>query len=145
MEQPDAVSRPHRRSGALRRIGCMISLVVLLILAGIVYWRYYFTYSEGDRYGLLQKISHKGNLFKTYEGEMVSSSVSGNQNVPIASEKFYFSITDENVAKKMNDLQGHHVTVHYTQKNSAAFWRGDSEYIVDSVRASDGAPSNNGN
>jgi hypothetical protein len=53
-----------------------------------------------------KKFSRRGNLFKTYEGELILSSVKGNQNVPIASEKFFFTVTDENVAKKLNDLQG---------------------------------------
>lgn len=135
MEQTPAASTPSRVGKGLKRIGCVTSLVALLVLAGFVYWRYYFTYSDGEQYGLLQKVSHKGAFFKTYEGEMILNSVSGNQNIPIASEKFYFSVTDESVAKKMNELQGRHVTVHYQQKNSAAFWRGDSAYIVDSVRA----------
>ena len=135
MEQPATASRPRRRFGALRKIGCLTSLVVLLILAGFIYWRYYFTYSDGERNGLLQKFSHKGNLFKTYEGEIISNAVSGNLNMPIALEKFAFSVTDEALAKKINTLQGRHVVVHYQQKKSAAFWRGDSEYIVDSVRA----------
>jgi hypothetical protein len=135
MEQERIVQPPSRRGGILRRIGCIFFLVVALVLAGIIWWRYYYNYSDGTRFGLLQKFSHRGNLFKTYEGEMILSSVSGNQNVPVASEKFYFSVTDKNVAQKLTDLQGHHITVYYKQKNSAAFWRGDSEYIVDSVRA----------
>ena len=113
----------------------MIFLVLALLLFIFIWWRYYYTYSDGTRFGLLQKVSHRGNMFKTWEGEMILSSVSGNQNVPVASEKFYFSVTDKAVAQKLDSLQGHHITVYYKQKNSAAFWRGDSEYIVDSVRA----------
>ena len=112
----------------------MISLVLLLLLAGFIYWRYYYTYSEGNRFGLLQKFSHKGNLFKTYEGEMILSSVQSNNNVPIASEKFFFSVDDKHVADQLTRLQGHHVTVYYKQKNGTLPWRGESEYIVDSVR-----------
>lgn len=115
------------------RIGCMATLVLLLVLGAFVWWRYYYTYSDGNRFGLLQKFSRRGNLFKTYEGEMILSSVKGGRDITIASEKFFFSVTDENVAKKMDDLQGDNITVHYEQKKSAAFWRGDSEYIVDSV------------
>lgn len=133
--EQEHVVPPRRRGTAFRRFGCSFSLVLLVILFGFVWWRYYYTYSDGTRFGLLQKFSHRGNLFKTYEGEMILSSVSGNQNVPVASEKFFFTVTDKEVAQKLNDLQGHHVTVHYMQKNNAAFWRGDSEYIVDSVRA----------
>ncbi|HEY1021992.1 MAG TPA: hypothetical protein VGE06_06750 [Flavisolibacter sp.] len=133
MEQLPSAAPPRRRN-TFFRIGCIISLLLLLGLGLFVWWRYYYTYSDGNRFGLLQKFSRRGNLFKTYEGELILSSVKGNQNVTLASEKFYFSVTDEGVAQKLAEMQGQNVTVHYEQKNSAAFWRGDSEYIVDSVR-----------
>ena len=109
-------------------------IVLLLAGAGYFYWKYYFTYSSGNRYGLLQKFSHKGNLFKTYEGEMILSSIRGNYNVPIASEKFFFSVTDKNVANLLMNVQGKFVTVHYEEKNGALWWRGDTPYIVDSIK-----------
>jgi len=118
----------------VKRVGCSIALILLLVIAGFVYWRYYFTYSEGERFGLLQKFSHKGNLFKTYEGEMILSSVQSNANVPIASEKFFFSVTEKPVAEQLMKFQGRHVTVHYKQKKATLPWRGESDYIVDSVR-----------
>jgi hypothetical protein len=123
-----------RRKHTGRRIIVIVVVVILFALAFFTWWRYYYTYSDGYRYGLLQKFSHRGNVFKTYEGEMILSSVRGNNNIPIASEKFYFSVTDKSVAQQLDNLQGHPVTVHYKQKNSSAFWRGDSEYIVDSVK-----------
>lgn len=121
-----------RRSGAGRIFG-IIFLVLLLVLGGYFYWKYFFTYSNGNRYGLLQKFSHKGNLFKTYEGELILSSVRGNANVPIASEKFFFSVSKNKVADQLMNLQGRYVTVHYKEKNGAISWRGESNYIVDSV------------
>jgi hypothetical protein len=106
-------------------------LVVVLLLFG--YWKYYYTYSDGYRSGLLQKLSHKGNVFKTYEGELVQRSIISTSNVGIASEKFYFSVAIDSVAKAMQRLEGRNVRVHYMQKNGTLPWRGDSEYIVDAV------------
>lgn len=120
-----------------RRVGKIFGILFLLLLLGFgiyFYWKYFFTYSSGNRYGLLQKFSHKGTLFKTYEGEMILSSVRGNYNVPLASEKFFFSVTDKNVANQLMNLQGKYVTVHYQEKNGALAWCGDTNYIVDSVR-----------
>ncbi|MDB5204943.1 MAG: hypothetical protein JWR72_18 [Flavisolibacter sp.] len=135
MEHTVETSLPHRRrTGIARRILTIIFLVLLLGAALFIWWRYYYTYSDGFRFGLLQKFSRRGTMFKTNEGEMILSSVRGNANVPIASEKFYFSVTDDSVAQKLMNLQGHSVTVRYKEKNSAVFWRGDSQYIVDSVR-----------
>jgi hypothetical protein len=109
-------------------------IVLLLVLAGFFYWKFFFTYSSGNRYGLLQKFSHKGNLFKTYEGELILSSVRGNNNVPLASEKFFFSVTNKRVADQLMNVQGKFLTVHYKEKNGSLSFRGDSPYIVDSIR-----------
>ena len=111
-----------------------IFFIILLLGGGIYfYWKYYFTYSSGNRYGLLQKFSHKGNLFKTYEGELILSSIKSNTNIALASEKFFFSVTKENVAQELMNAQGKFVTVHYKEKNGTLTWRGDTPYIVDSV------------
>ena len=124
--------KTRRRKG--RKILSTIVFIFLAVLVGFIFWKYYFTYSDGERFGLLQKFSRKGNIFKTYEGEMILSSVRGNTNVTIASEKFYFSVGDKIIADQLMRLQGRNVTVHYKQKNGTLPWRGESEYIVDSVR-----------
>ena len=108
--------------------------LILIILAIFIYWKYFYTFSDGYRAGLLQKFSHKGNIFKTYEGEMILSSVSSNTNVAIASEKFYFSVISQSLAQKLDTIQGQMVIVHYRQKNGVLFWHGDSPYLVDSVK-----------
>ena len=111
------------------------SIFFLVIILGIVfYWRYFYTYSDGYRAGLLQKFSHKGTIFKTYEGELILSSVAGRADVVIASEKFLFSVTDKKLAGNLDTLQGLNVIVHYVQKNAALIWKGDTPYYVDSVR-----------
>jgi len=121
----------------LKKIGYWILAIVIVIIVSIGYFKYGFTYSKGYRAGLLQKFSEKGLVFKTYEGEMILSSVQSNANVALASEKFLFSVADEAVAKQMEQIQGKHVVVHYKEKNGALPWIGESYYIVDSVRISD--------
>lgn len=111
-----------------------IAFFVILIIVIFVYWQYFYTYSEGYRAGLLQKFSNKGTIFKTYEGEIILSSISSTRDVALASEKFYFSLINKKLVRSFDTLQGQNVIVHYKQKNSSAFWRGDSEYLVDSVK-----------
>jgi len=108
-------------------------VICFIILAAFVYWKYCFTYSEGYRAGLLQKFSYKGTFFKTYEGEMILSSVESNRNVAIASEKFFFSVPDKKVATLFEKLEGIMIVVHYREKNGALFWKGETKYLVDSV------------
>jgi hypothetical protein len=111
-------------------------VLILIVLFGccFIYWKYFYTYSEGYRAGLLQKFSSKGSLFKTYEGELILSSVSSNRDVALASEKFLFSMTNKSLVRQFDTIQGEMVIVHYRQKNGIIFWRGDSEYLVDSVK-----------
>jgi hypothetical protein len=118
----------------IKRILYLTLALIVIITCLFIYWKYFYTFSDGYRAGLLQKFSHKGNIFKTYEGEMILSSVSSNSNVAIASEKFYFSVTSRNLAQQLDTIQGRMVIVHYRQKNGVLFWHGDSEYLVDSVK-----------
>ena len=109
-------------------------LILLIVLGIMIYWKYSFTYSEGFRAGLLQKFSHRGNIFKTYEGEMILSSIQSSKNVPLAAEKFFFSVNIDRIATLLEGLEGNMVVVHYHQKNATLPWRGETPYMVDSVR-----------
>lgn len=121
----------------MKKILYWILFVIVIVVVAVVYFKYTFDYSKGYRAGLLQKFSEKGFVFKTYEGEMILSSVQSSTNVAIASEKFIFSVAGEEVAKQMEQIQGKHVVVHYREKKGTLPWRGDSRYIVDSVRVAD--------
>jgi hypothetical protein len=127
------VSRWNTTKRKIRKIILWIGVILIIFLGIFFYWKYFYTYSEGFRAGLLQKFSRKGTIFKTYEGELVLSSVSGRSDVVIASEKFFFSVTDQELAHNLDTLQGRNVIVHYRQKNAALIWKGDTPYYVDSV------------
>jgi len=107
-------------------------LVVVLILGLLVYWFYYNVYSDGERKGMLIKITRKGNLFKTYEGEMW---LSCRQLVNV--EKFQFSIVDEKLADSLSSLQDECIKVFYHQFRHSLPWRGDSPYIIERFERSD--------
>lgn len=107
-------------------------LVIFLVI--FIYWKYFYTYSEGYRAGLLQKFSNKGTFFKTYEGEMILSSVASSRDVTLASEKFFFTMINKDLIRTFDTIQGEMIIVHYREKNGTIFWRGDSRYLVDSVK-----------
>jgi hypothetical protein len=123
----------------------MISLVVLLVLlliAGWVYWYYYNPYSDGTREGLVQKFSRKGSLFKTWEGEMQQQGF-GMRGANYSSKVFYFSVASNAVADSLeHGAQGKIVRLHYVQYRRSLPWRGDNyngrneepgQYIVDRI------------
>jgi uncharacterized membrane protein YozB (DUF420 family) len=129
-------AKPSRWTGAVKKTKKVLrwtfSLLIIFLLI-FVYFRYFFTYSEGYRAGLLQKFSNKGVVFKTYEGELILSSVSSTANVALASEKFIFSVNKKHVSIQYDTLQGKNVIVHYIEKRGTVPWRGDSKYLVDSI------------
>ena len=129
-------AKPSRWAGAVKKTKRILKWILTLLIIFVctfIYWKYFYTYSEGYRAGLLQKFSNKGTFFKTYEGEMILSSVSSTANVALASEKFFFSVPRKVLSIQFDTLQGRNVIVHYTEKNGAVFWRGDSKYLVDSI------------
>jgi hypothetical protein len=129
-------TKPSRWAGVVnktKRIFRWTATILLLLLVIFIYFKYFFTYSEGYRAGLLQKFSNKGVVFKTYEGELILSSVASTSNVAIASEKFHFSVLKKNMNIKFDTLQGRNVIVHYIEKKGTVPWRGDSRYLVDSI------------
>jgi hypothetical protein len=133
-------TQPSRWSGTVKktkRVFNWILWIFLILVAVFIYFKYFFTYSEGYRAGLLQKFSNKGVFFKTYEGELILSSVASTSNVAIASEKFHFSVLEKDMKMSFDTLQGRNVIVHYIEKKGAVPWRGDSRYIVDSIAVRD--------
>ena len=129
-------TKPSRWTGVVKKTKKVFrwtGYALILILVSFIYFKYFFTYSEGYRAGLLQKFSNKGVVFKTYEGELILSSVSSTTNVALASEKFQFSVLKKDVSPMFDTLQGRNVIVHYIEKKGIVPWRGDSKYIVDSI------------
>ena len=105
-------------------------VILLVVLSFLFYWNYFNIYSEGNRSGILQKFSRKGNIFKTYEGELIMTSIASTTNQIIASEKFYFSVDNDSIAKVLFDLEGKNVTLHYVQKRSHLPWNGETDYFI---------------
>ncbi len=132
MEDFKAIEPPKKKRGYT---GFFVKLIIVLLLAGGVFfwWKFYYTYSDGYRAGILQKLSHKGNVFKTYEGELIMSSITSTLNVPVASEKFYFSVANDSLARAMMNFEGKTMRLHYEQKKGKLPWRGESVYVVDAA------------
>ena len=102
-----------------------IVVAILLISAGLIYWFYFNVYAHGERKGTLIKLTKRGKLFKTVEGEMWLSC-----RQVVNAEKFYFTIIDEKIGDSLNNLQDECLQVIYTQYRRPLPWRGDNEYIV---------------
>jgi hypothetical protein len=108
----------------MKKILISIGLILTLIIAGYFTTVYYVSYSEGYRAGELIKFSHKGLLFKTWEGEL-------SQGVSEA-QRFEFSVEDKEstVIQELKDLQGKMVKLTYKERFATFPWWGDTKYFV---------------
>jgi hypothetical protein len=117
------------KSRALR--AALIILAAFVLLGILWIWlTLNWSYSEGERAGYVQKLSSKGWLCKTWEGEIAMVTMPG--AIP---EKFDFTVRDTAVASKINDVAGKRVVLSYQQHKfipSSCF--GETEYFVTAVR-----------
>jgi hypothetical protein len=114
-----------------RRLGVIIGAVLLVPIALFALWIWItlsWSYSEGDRGGVLQKFSRKGWICKTYEGEVAQYVVRG-----VAPQIWYFTTRDEKLADSMAKAVGQNIQIHYTEHRgvpTSCF--GDTPYYADS-------------
>jgi hypothetical protein len=109
-------------------------LLALVVLPPLLFTLYLglalgWSYSEGERAGVLQKFSRKGWICKTYEGELAMSVVPG-----VAPTIWDFSVRDDKVVPSLNAALGKRVVLHYTEHPglpTSCF--GHTAYFVDSV------------
>jgi hypothetical protein len=104
-------------------------LIVIAIIALAIYWFYFNVKSNGDRKGVLIKFSHKGNFFKTDEGEMWLGC-----RQTVNAEKYFFSVTNDSVAAILKNLQDECLQLEYKEYRAKLPWRGESRYIVYGVK-----------
>jgi len=115
-----------------RRLGAALLFLAALALAatGWTWFTLTWSYSSGERAGYVQKLSRKGWVCKTWEGEIAMVTMPG--AIP---EKFHFTVRDDALATRINELAGKRVVLAYEQHKfipSTCF--GDTEYFVTSVR-----------
>ncbi|AIG30740.1 6-phosphogluconate dehydrogenase [Flavobacterium psychrophilum] len=112
----------------LRKSLFIIITTLVLVIMGYFTFLYYATYSEGVRSGELIKFSHKGMIFKTWEGE-ISQGISGAQI-------FSFSIMDseKKVISDFKEMEGQYVKITYIERYKTFPWWGDSKYFITAVK-----------
>src|SRR5688572_31817966 len=117
-------------------------LVAVLVVLGVLFAAYTWvvlswSYSTGERAGYVQKLSKKGWLCKTWEGEMAMVTMPGT-----VAEKFYFTVPEDSVAAEINKTVGRRVVLTYEEHKWIPFsCFGDTGYFVTGVRQTE-APAN---
>ena len=111
----------------MKKIIISTVLILILIIAGYFTFVYYVSYSEGYRAGKLVKFTHRGIIFKTWEGEL-SQGVSDAQRFEFSVEK-----KEKEVIQQLKDLQGKLVKLTYKERFATFPWLGDAKYFVTKV------------
>ena len=117
----------------MRKMIWSIVLILLVLGAGFVYWKFYFVFGEGAKAGELNFLVKKGYVFKTWEGKLIQSGLRSKAANTVQSYDFDFSVTDEAVAQKLLSSEGKIFNLHYKEYMGALPWRGYSKYVVDSI------------
>lgn len=104
-----------------------ILFVIIIIIAGTVYFRYANPYvAEGHIKGHVVNLEKRGWVFKTYEGELI----------PIdnhtSTEGIDFSVTDPGTARRLSRCCGDSAAVLVTYKRywGKLPWRGNSTTVI---------------
>jgi hypothetical protein len=121
--QLDNVKQTARKV-ARRTLWLLLALAVVGSIGYYVYRTY--TISEGSRTGTLFKISKKGVVFKTFEGQL---HLAGSAMITTQST-WDFSVKNAAVYEQMQQYEGKNVKCHYKQVVDAFPWQGDTDYLV---------------
>jgi len=134
MEDQSFGSRVKRTTKKVVKIIVATALVVGVIIFSVMYWG---IYDEGVRAGNVLRLSKKGMLFKTYEGQLNLQTFGALKGANPIMEAFDFSVEEEEeqVLKDLEAvaLSGERVNLHYIKRYSTFPWRGDTKYFVTKV------------
>jgi hypothetical protein len=120
------IARPRRPGLIIVSVIVAAAALFALYMWSVLNW----SYSEGERAGYLQKLSRKGWLCKTWEGEILLSSMPG--AIP---ERFAFTVRDDNVIKQLQSSMGKRVQLSYSQHigiPTSCF--GETSYFIDKAQ-----------
>lgn len=106
---------------------------LILIIALIFWWRYYFVFGEGVKAGNLNFVVKKGYIFKTWEGRIIQEGFKTPAPNQMQSNEFEFSILDDQIAQVLERYSGKFVELRYKEYLNAIPWRGNSNYIVTEI------------
>ena len=108
---------------------------LIVVAIGTVIFLMYASYGDGYRVGTILKMSKKGVIFKTYEGELSQGFLEGNQDTAggVATRVWYFTVeNDPKVLEQINHAidTNKKVKAYYKEKYTHLPWVGDTRQIV---------------
>jgi hypothetical protein len=124
---PKNRKRPFKKFLRMLFVLCLLTIGIWILLGSV------FSYSEGFREGYVYKFSHKGVLFKTWEGTLKTGFINFN-NSATPNEEWLFSVKDPEVVETINKMgERALLKLYYKQYFAKLFWRGKTKYFVTKV------------
>ena len=114
----------------MKRFLTIAIIVLLLVAAGIFWWRHYFVFGEGVKAGDLNFLARKGYIFKTWEGKLIQTGFRTPTPGAMQSNEFEFSITNDSLATILERASGKFVELRYKEYIAPLPWRGMSKYVI---------------
>jgi hypothetical protein len=133
MDNPASAQSTHLPKKKKFKRFAVITLLVIVACWFVYYFICGLTYSEGTRSGVLTKVSKKGYVFKTYEGELIIGGLNQGDGALLPATIFKFSVPERRVYDTLEANQGNKVVVHYKQVFKNFFWQGETDYFVHQV------------
>ena len=128
----------------MKRILLWVVAPITLIGLISILFLYYASYSEGVRAGTVIKLSKKGVVFKTWEGQLSLNSFGAVKSDNQLSEVFEFSVEkgQDSLYHKLEEvsLSGERINLYYVERYAVLPWRGSTKYFVEKVERSGNVP-----
>lgn len=120
--------------GVFGGLALIVALILVKLCGGLN-----IPFSDGQRTGLVYKISKKGIIWKTWEGEMSMQMLERNTEGQLVPKVFAFSVTSEAVAKEIEtaSASGKPITIAYKQYFLRGFDDGSTQYDATSVKTTE--------
>ncbi|MCX6226752.1 MAG: hypothetical protein NTV01_18730 [Bacteroidia bacterium] len=115
--------------------------LLVVLLAVLLWWRFYFVFGEGVRAGNLNFLVEKGYIFKTWEGRLIQVGFKTPVPGSMQSNEFEFSVANDSIAAVLEHCSGKLIEVRYKEYLHSLPWRGMSHYVVfEILKISDTGP-----
>lgn len=114
-------------------------LVIFLVSVVLIFVSYIYicgmTYSSGTRTGIVIKLSRKGYVFKTYEGELNLGGISEGDGTIMPTRIWKFSVNRNNdsIYDVITKTEGKHVRLYYKEVLKNFFWQSETPYLIEKV------------
>ncbi|MEP1088499.1 hypothetical protein [Algoriphagus sp.] len=128
----------------MKKFAWIAGIVIVGLLAGIFWYKFYFVFGEGVKAGSLNYFVKKGVVFKTYEGRVVQEGFQSPTAGGLQSNEFRFSVVDNDIAEQLERASGKFVELRYKEYNGMLPWRGTSNFVVTEVLTANNAGKTDG-